>query len=102
MQRCTKARYRRAHFPSRLWRYRRRMGFSQRHVAELAGYLTPSEISRFEHGERLPSLLMALKLEIIYRVPVAFLYQDLYLRLRDSIREKEERRSARGCRSTAS
>ena len=74
------------------------MNFSQEHVAKLAGYLTPSEISRFEHGERLPGLIMALKLEIIYRTPIAFLYQDLYLRLRDTIREKEERRSARECR----
>lgn len=57
----------RVRFPNRLWRYRRRTGFSQQEVAELAGYLTPSEISRFERGERLPSLLMALKLEVIYR-----------------------------------
>jgi transcriptional regulator with XRE-family HTH domain len=88
--------------PNRLWRYRRRMGFSQEQVAELAGYLAPSDISRFERGERLPSLIMALKLEIIYRAPVGFLYQDLYLRLRDAIREKEERRSARECRRSAS
>ena len=74
------------------------MGFSQREVAELAGYLTASDISRFEQGERIPSLVMALKLEIIYRAPVAFLYQDLYLRLREAIRDKEERRSARKCR----
>lgn len=94
MKRLLKRRSR-VRFPNRLWRYRRRMGFSQQKVAELAGYLSPSDISRFEHGERLPSLLMALKLEIIYRTPVAFLYQDLYLRLRNDIREKEERRSAR-------
>ena len=77
-------------YPNRLWRYRQRMGFSQQQVAELAGYLTASDISRFERGERIPSLLMALKLEVIFRVPVAFLYQDLYLRLREGIRAKEE------------
>ncbi len=97
MKRRTKRQRRVVRFPNRLWRYRRRCGLSQQQVAELAGYLTPSDISRFERGERVPSLLMALKLEIIYRVPVAFLYQDLYLRLRDGIREKEARRSAREC-----
>ena len=91
----------RVKFPNRLWRYRRRMGFSQQRVAELAGYLSPSDISRFERGERPPSLLMALKLEIIYRVPVAFLFPDLYLRLRQTIRAKEERSRGRACREPA-
>jgi transcriptional regulator with XRE-family HTH domain len=77
------------------------MGLSQELVGELAGYLTGADISRLERGERLPSLILAMKLEIIYRVPVAFLYQDLYLRLRDDIRGKEERRSARECRPAA-
>ncbi len=82
-------------FPNALWRYRRRAALSQEDVAELAGYLASSDISRFEHGERLPSLLMALKLEIIYRTPVAFLYQDLYLRLRETIRAREAELRAR-------
>ena len=85
-------------FPNRLWRYRRRMGFSQAQVGELAGYLSGADVSRFERGERLPSLILALKLEAIYRVPVAFLYHDLYLRLRDDIHAKEERCAARECR----
>jgi transcriptional regulator with XRE-family HTH domain len=71
------------------------MDLSQELVGELAGYLSGADISRLEHGERLPSLILALKLEIIYRVPVAFLYPDLYLRLREVIREKEERRAMR-------
>jgi transcriptional regulator with XRE-family HTH domain len=75
-------------FCNQLWRYRRRSGLSQQAVAALAGYLGPSDISRFERGERLPSLVMALKLEIIYQAPVAFLYQDLYLRLRAGVAEK--------------
>jgi transcriptional regulator with XRE-family HTH domain len=69
------------------------MDLSQEVVGELAGYLTGADISRLEHGERLPSLILALKLEIIYRVPIAFLYPDLYLRLREVIRDKEERRA---------
>ena len=91
----------RGRWPNRLWRYRRRMSFSQQRVANLAGYLTPSDISRFERGERLPSLIMALKLEIIYRVPVAFLFPDLYVRLRQAIRAKEEQSQGRACRAPA-
>jgi transcriptional regulator with XRE-family HTH domain len=75
--------------PNRLWRQRRRAGLSQQQVAELVGYHTSGEISRFEHGERLPSLVMALKLEIVYHTPVAFLFPDLYLRLREGIRAKQ-------------
>lgn len=87
----TRKRSRGAKYPNRLWRYRRRMGFSQPEVAGLMGYLTPTDLSKFEKGERVPSLVTALKLEIVYRVPLSFLYQDLYLRLRDQLREKEER-----------
>jgi transcriptional regulator with XRE-family HTH domain len=97
----TRRRRTRARFRNRLWRYRRRSGLSQQQVANLAGYLSPSDISRFERGERLPSLLMALKLEIIYQAPVAFLYEDLYLRLRAAVAEKR-RLSSRDCRSVAS
>jgi transcriptional regulator with XRE-family HTH domain len=71
------------------------MGLSQELVGELAGYLSGADISRLEHGERLPSLILALKLEVIYRVPIAFLYPDLYLRLREAIRDKEEQRALR-------
>ena len=100
MKRTSKSKGR-GKIPNRLWRYRRRMGFSQQRVAELAGYLSPSDISRFERGERLPSLLMGLKLEIIYRVPVAFLFPDLYLRVRQTIRAKEERSREGACREPA-
>jgi hypothetical protein len=43
---------------------------------------------------------MALKLEIIYRTPIAFLYQEFYLRLREVIRAKEEKCTARKCRKS--
>lgn len=88
-------------FPNRLWRQRRRVGLSQQRVAELVGYHTSGEISRFERGERLPSLVMALKLEIVYHTPVAFLFPDLYLRLREGIQAKQEDCDPRPCPRTA-
>ena len=38
-----------------------------------------------------PSLINALKLEIVYRTPVAFLFGDLYEGLKKEIREREEK-----------
>ncbi len=77
--------------PNRLWKYRKRLGFSQRKVATLLGHLTSNHVSDYEAGRRRPSLTTALKLEILYRVPVAFLFPEEYRRLRDVLRAREER-----------
>ncbi len=47
-------------------------------------------VSHYEHGRALPPLTTALSLELIYRVPVAFLFPDLYEGLRTQIRAQEE------------
>lgn len=74
-----------------LWVARNRMGFSQIRVAHALGLKRTSVLSRYEHGTRVPSLVNALKLEIVYRTPVAFLFSDLYLDLKKEIRSEEER-----------
>jgi transcriptional regulator with XRE-family HTH domain len=76
---------------NRLWIYRKRMRYSQRTVALLLGHKTATHVSAYEHGRRLPSLETALKLELILRVPVAFLFQDAYLAAKRIIRDREER-----------
>jgi len=76
---------------NQLWIYRKRMGFSQKDVASLLGHKTTSHVSDYEQGKRLPGLETALKLEIILRVPVAFLYGELYEELKQSLRKTEER-----------
>src|SRR5574341_112244 len=76
--------------PNRLWRYRRRMGVTQRQVAILLGYRSSADIGDDERGDKLPNLVTALKLEIAYRVPVAFLFPDLYGRLKATVRAREE------------
>lgn len=63
------------------------MGFTQWQVAALLGYLTRNDLSHYERGQRVPSLVTALKFEIVYRVPVAFLFADLNARLRRTARE---------------
>lgn len=87
----TRKRHRAVPHANRLWKYRRRMGFSQRQVALILGYASPTHVSRYEHGAKLPSLITALKLEIVYRVPVAFLFPELYAHLKVELRAREER-----------
>ncbi len=76
-----------------LWSYRRKNGLSQKRVAVFLDHKTSSQLSHYERGAKYPNLVNALKLEIIYRVPVAFLYGDLYRKLREDIRAKEEKLS---------
>ena len=80
---------------NRLWKYRHRMGFTQRQVAELLGCHSKGDISHYERGDKLPSLITGLKLEIVYRVPVAFLFPEFYATLKATIRAKEERAGGR-------
>lgn len=70
--------------------YRRRMGFTQKRVAELLGKSDATMITHYEHGRALPPLAVALSLEIIYRVPVAFLFPGMYDDLKRRIRADEE------------
>jgi transcriptional regulator with XRE-family HTH domain len=78
------------HKPNDLVLYRRRMGFSQKQVARLLGHRNTSMVSHYEHGRALPPIVVALGLEIIYRVPVAFLFPGMYDELRRKIRHDEE------------
>lgn len=76
--------------PNDLVLYRRRMGFTQKQVARLLGQRDASMVSHYEHGRAMPSLPVALGLEIIYRTPVAFLFPDMYNDLKRGIRTREE------------
>ena len=61
---------------NRLWLARKQSGLEQKQVARLLNYKTTDQISRYERGERLPSLTTALKLEIIYQAPVGVLFDE--------------------------
>jgi transcriptional regulator with XRE-family HTH domain len=74
-----------------LFVYRKRMGFSQKHVARLLGLRSTSMLARYERGRSIPPLPRALSLGVILRVPVEFLFPTLYDSLRDGIRKQEER-----------
>ena len=74
-----------------LWTYRKKNGLSQRKVAFLLGHKGSSQLSHYERGAKLPSLKNALRLEIIYHVPVAFLFRELHEGLRMEIRKRGEK-----------
>jgi transcriptional regulator with XRE-family HTH domain len=76
--------------------YRRRMGFSQKLVSELLGHRDATQLSRYECEGVLPTLREAFKLGIVLRVPVEFLFPDLYNTLRLSIRQREEEKNLFG------
>jgi len=74
--------------------FRRRMGFTLVHVAHLLGHQDASALSDYECGKHAPCLSNALRLGIILRVPVEFLFPALYDGLRNKIRAEEERLAA--------
>ena len=76
--------------PNNLLLYRRRMGFSQKQVSRLLEQRDTSMVSHYEHGRSYPPLPVALRLEIILRVPVAFLFPHLYNEIKQQIRQTEE------------
>ncbi|MDX2181552.1 MAG: helix-turn-helix transcriptional regulator [Bryobacteraceae bacterium] len=65
------------------------MSFTQKKVARLLGHRDTSTLSCYESGKTLPPLHAALCLEIVLRVPVAFLFPELYERERSRIRREE-------------
>ena len=76
---------------NRLASFRRRRGYSQRRVAHLLGHKSRGALSSYERGRVLPTLAIALKLEIVLRTPVAFLFPNVYETLRNEIRAEEDR-----------
>ena|SRR5690242_20710283 len=73
--------------------YRRRMGFSQKAVAQLLGHKDATLLCMYERGRMLPTLRAALALGIILRVPVEFLFPGCYDDLKSHIRQMEELRA---------
>lgn len=71
-----------------LWLSRKHLGLRQKQVAYLLKHKTTDQISRYEKGERAPSLKALLELEIVYGLPPRILYQPYYEQLREEISER--------------
>jgi len=72
---------------NRLWIARKRRGLVQKQVAQLLD-TSIDEISRCERGVITPGLEIALGLEIVYGLPVRFLFKDFYEDLQNRISKK--------------
>jgi transcriptional regulator with XRE-family HTH domain len=75
-------------YPNDLSQARKRMHLSRKRVAMLIGK-TIYTVNRYETGALVPTLKTLLQLEIIFRMPVAFLYQQFYAVLRQDLRDRE-------------
>lgn len=69
---------------------RLRCGLDQKQVALLLDQRNANQISRYENGERIPSLATALKLEIIYHTPVRILLEPLFERFQNDINKRRK------------
>ena len=69
--------------------YRRRLGFSRAKVLRLLGEARRARVGEYEVSKSMPTLRIALRLSAIYRVPVEFLYRELYLSQQESVRSLE-------------
>lgn len=77
--------------PNTLDIYRRRMKLTPSQIARLLGHRDTALWSDYESGKHLPSLVNALRLGIILRIPLEFLFYSLHDDLRSAIRAEEER-----------
>lgn len=57
---------------------RKRRGFGQKQIAALLGHNKTNQISRYEQGNQLPNFETALKLGIIYQMPLHILFYGSY------------------------
>lgn len=58
--------------------HRRKSGLTQRELAYLLGYRAQGQVSRHERTKDVPSFLVAIGYEIVFRVPVAELFPGAY------------------------
>jgi len=63
---------------NRLRLYRKNRGMTQGEVAHIIGHPSPAQVSRWERGERIPSLLYALRLSALYQRLVNDLFFDIF------------------------
>jgi len=73
--------------PNSLSKYRRAKGLTQKEVAKVLGLKEASTISRWERGFRVPKLITAIKLSIIYNTMADGLYLSIRRELKDEISE---------------
>lgn len=64
---------------------RRRLAYEQKQIALLLGHKTTHQLSRYETGQRIPSLKEAMKLSMLYGLPVRTLFSRYYHQCREEL-----------------
>jgi transcriptional regulator with XRE-family HTH domain len=57
--------------------FRRRLGLTQRELADVLGYDSDSQISRIENGSRMPQLSEVLVIELVFGVPGVAVFPEI-------------------------
>lgn len=68
---------------------RKKNAWAQKQIAALLGHKTNDQISRYELGLKVPTLKTAIKLGIIYNVPIRTLFYGYYELCLNEIRKQE-------------
>ncbi|MCD9187024.1 MAG: helix-turn-helix domain-containing protein [Pyrinomonadaceae bacterium] len=66
---------------------RKHLAYEQKQIALLLGHKTIHQISRYETGQRIPSLREAMKLSILYGFPIHKLFSRHYQQCREELRK---------------
>jgi transcriptional regulator with XRE-family HTH domain len=77
-------------FTNQLRIVRRRRSIEQKKVAMLLGHKSINMLSRYERGAKLPSLKAALKLGLIYKIPIRVLLDGYYEACRKEIKRLDQ------------
>ena len=75
-------------FPNRLKKFRESLGYTQKEVSQILSLAHSGNISRWEKGYVLPSLIHLSQLSILYKTPISHLYNELWNLLESEIETK--------------
>jgi len=75
--------------PNRLQLHRKILRYQQSHVAQLLGLKNTVILSAWERGEAMPSAINLIKLSVVYRTFPNELYSELFLQIKEAMKEKE-------------
>jgi len=70
-------------------------GLSQVQVANILGVVSSSQVSRWERGERLPTLKHSLQLSVLYKRLVTDLFFDVFDEEREKLIKKQSSKNGK-------